>query len=82
MLSIRKIGILGRTYRHLNRYQKVLRVLFKYGFGDLVDILRVEQYLEMGRQLISRKDHERIEKLTRAGWLWRNSARHLSSWGR
>jgi ubiquinone biosynthesis protein len=66
MFSIRKIGVLGRTYRHLTRYQKVLRVLFKYGFGDLLDTLKVEQYLEVGRQLISRKDHVQIDKLTRA----------------
>lgn len=66
MFSIRKIGVLGRTYRHLKRYQQVLGVLFKYGFGDLLDTLKVEQYLEVGRQWISRKDHVQIDKLTRA----------------
>ncbi|MBW2615932.1 MAG: AarF/ABC1/UbiB kinase family protein [Deltaproteobacteria bacterium] len=66
MLSIRKIGVIGRTYRHLNRYRQILRVLFKYGFGDLVDILKIEQYLEIGLQMISRKRREKIEKLTRA----------------
>jgi ubiquinone biosynthesis protein len=66
MFSIRKIGVLGRTYRHLKRYQQVLRVLFKYGFGDLLDTLKVEQYLEVGRQWISRKNHDRTDKLTRA----------------
>ncbi|MCF8051840.1 MAG: AarF/ABC1/UbiB kinase family protein [Desulfobacterales bacterium] len=66
MLSIRKIGVLGRTYRHLNRYRQILGVLFKYGFGDLVDRLRIEQYLEIGLQVISRKKRERVERLTRA----------------
>ena len=66
MFSIRKIGVLGRTYRHLNRYQRILRVLFKYGFGDLVETLKIEQYLEIGLQLISRKRREQLEKLTRA----------------
>ncbi|MBW1703687.1 MAG: AarF/ABC1/UbiB kinase family protein [Deltaproteobacteria bacterium] len=66
MLSIRKIGVIGRTYRHLNRYRQILRVLFKYGFGDLVDILKIEQYLEIGLQMISKKRREKIEKLTRA----------------
>ena len=37
MLSIRKIGVIGRTYRHLNRYRQILTILFKYGFGDLLD---------------------------------------------
>jgi ubiquinone biosynthesis protein len=66
MLSIRKIGVFGRTYRHLNRYQQILRILFRYGFGDLVDTLKIEQYLEIGLQLISRKRRDQIEKLTRA----------------
>ncbi|MBW2646752.1 MAG: AarF/ABC1/UbiB kinase family protein [Deltaproteobacteria bacterium] len=66
MLSIRKIGVIGRTYRHLNRYRHILAVLFKYGFGDLVDVLKIEQYLEIGLQMISRKRREQVEKLTRA----------------
>ncbi len=66
MISIRKIGIIGRTYRHLNRYRHILAVLFKYGFGDLVETLKIEQYIEIGLQMISRKRRERLEKLTRA----------------
>jgi ubiquinone biosynthesis protein len=66
MISIRKIGIIGRTYRHLNRYRQILTVLFKYGFGDLVETLRIEQYIEIGLQMISRKRRERLEKLSRA----------------
>ncbi|MDA8141293.1 MAG: AarF/ABC1/UbiB kinase family protein [Desulfobacteraceae bacterium] len=66
MISIRKIGVIGRTYRHLNRYRQILGVLFKYGFGDLVETLKIEQYIEIGLQMISRKRRERIERLTRA----------------
>jgi ubiquinone biosynthesis protein len=66
VLSIRKIGIIGRTYRHLNRYRQILAVLFRYGFGDLVDVLKIEQYLEIGLQMISRKRREQVEKLTRS----------------
>jgi len=66
MLSIRKIGVIGRTYRHLNRYSQILTVLFKYGFGDLVDLLKIDQYIEIGLQMISRNGRERVEKLTRA----------------
>jgi ubiquinone biosynthesis protein len=66
MLSIRKIGVIGRTYRHLNRYRQILTVLFKYGFGDLVDVLKIERYLEIGFQMISRKRREQVEKLSRA----------------
>ncbi len=66
MLSIRRIGVIGRTYRHLSRYQQILRVLFKYGFGDLVDVLNIDQYLEVGLQFVSRGRRDHLERLTRA----------------
>jgi ubiquinone biosynthesis protein len=66
MISIRKIGVLGRTYRHLNRYRQILGVLFRYGFGDLIETLKIEQYIEIGLNMISRKRRERIEKLARS----------------
>jgi ubiquinone biosynthesis protein len=66
MVSIRKIGVLGRTYRHLSRYRQILAVFFRYGFDNLVDLLRIDEYIEIGLQLISRKPRERIEKLSRA----------------
>ncbi len=65
-LSIRKIGVISRTYRHLDRYQQILRVFFKYGFQDFVEGLKIEQYIEIGLQLISRKHREQTEKFTRA----------------
>lgn len=66
MLSIRKIGAIGRTYRHLNRYRQILTIFFKYGFGDLVELLKIEQYIEVGLQLISRKRRGRIDRFSRA----------------
>ncbi len=66
MLSIRRIGVIGRTYRHLNRYRQILQILFQYGFGDLLDTLKIEEYLGAGLQIIARKRKEHIEKLTRA----------------
>jgi len=63
---IRKIGILGRTYRHIQRYRQILTILFKYGFGDLVSSLKIEQYLDVGLQMISHKHREKIEVLSQA----------------
>ncbi|MBV5316700.1 MAG: AarF/ABC1/UbiB kinase family protein [Desulfobulbaceae bacterium] len=65
MFSIRKLGAIGRTYRHLNRYHRILRVLFKYGFNDLVDRLHIDQYLESGLQMINRKPREQVVRLSR-----------------
>ncbi len=66
MLSIRKIGVIGRTYRHLNRYRQILAVLFAYGFGDLVDLLKLDQYLAAGLKLISNDRTEPVARDSRA----------------
>ncbi len=66
MISIRKIGVIGRTYRNLNRYRQILAVLFKYGFDDIVELLKIDQYIEIGLQVISRNRGERVERLSRA----------------
>ncbi len=66
VLSIRKIGVAGRTYRHLNRYRQILAVLLKHGFGELVERLKVDQHLEVGLQVLSRKRPPREEPLTPA----------------
>ncbi len=65
MVSIRQLGVINRTYRHLTRYQRILRVLFKYGFTDLVDYLHIDQYLESGLQMINRKPREQLERHSR-----------------
>ena len=65
-MAIRKIGIVSRTYQHMNRYRQILTVLIKYGFGDVVDRLKIGQYLEIGLQMISRREHVPVEKHTRA----------------
>lgn len=53
-----------RTYRHINRYRQILMVLFRYGFGGLVDRLRIAHMLEAGWHLISRQDREHVEHLS------------------
>lgn len=63
-MAIRKIGVVSRTYRHVNRYRQILGVLIKYGFGGLVDTLKISQYLEVGWQLIVREKREHVERLT------------------
>lgn len=61
-----KIGRIGRTYRHMQRYRQIVTVLIKYGFGDLVDVLKIEQYLEIGLKIVSRKRRGKMESLSRA----------------
>jgi len=65
-MMIRKIGLVGRTYRHIARYSEILGVLFNFGFEDLVISLKVEHYLDLGRQLLFFKRKEKIEHYSRA----------------
>lgn len=36
------LQVLGRTYRHLNRYREVAAILARHGFGDLLHSLKIE----------------------------------------
>jgi ubiquinone biosynthesis protein len=66
MLSLRDLGIVGRTYRNINRYRQILTILFKYGFGNIIDVLKIDQYLEIGLKMISKARQDRVEKLSPA----------------
>ncbi|MDR3088604.1 MAG: AarF/ABC1/UbiB kinase family protein [Desulfobulbaceae bacterium] len=65
MFSIKRLSFIGRTYRHLNRYHQILRVLFKYGFGDLVGRLRIAECLECGLHMVRRGLKRRFTRLSR-----------------
>jgi ubiquinone biosynthesis protein len=64
-MIIRKIGTISRTYRHIERYVEILTVLFKYGFGDLISSLKIEQYIDLGRRVFSGKEREKLDSLSR-----------------
>jgi len=72
MLSLRKIGATARTYQHLDRYRQILGILFKYGFGEVIETLPLERYLEIGAKLLSRRrrreleEHSKPERLRKA----------------
>jgi ubiquinone biosynthesis protein len=65
MLTIRKIGAIGRTYRNLGRYRQILAVLFKYGFGEFIDTLNIEQYFEISMKMLFKKEPKNVDRLTR-----------------
>ncbi|MCP4023061.1 MAG: AarF/ABC1/UbiB kinase family protein [Desulfobacteraceae bacterium] len=66
MLSLKDFGAVGRTYRNINRYRQILTILFKYGFGNIINALNIDQYLEIGLKMISRARPEKVERLTPA----------------
>ncbi len=64
MLSLKDFDVVGRTYRNINRYRQILAILFKYGFGNIIDALNLDHYLEIGLKMISRTKSEPVERLT------------------
>jgi len=64
MLSLRDFDVVGRTYRNITRYRQILTILFKYGFGHIIEALKIDQYLEIGLKMISRDRPERLERLS------------------
>jgi ubiquinone biosynthesis protein len=64
MIDLGTIGAVGKTYRHINRYRQILTILVKYGFDNIIELLKIDQYLETGLQMISLKRRDRVEKLT------------------
>ena len=62
-MIIRKIGLIGKTYRHIERYAEILGVLFKYGFDDLIHKAKIEHYLDFGRRILGRRD-EKVQTLS------------------
>jgi len=64
MLDIKRIGNIGKTYKHLKRYRQILKVVIKYGFGNIIDILNINQYFEIGFHIFAdRNTGEIIETI-------------------
>jgi ubiquinone biosynthesis protein len=65
-MKIRKIETLTRTYRHFNRYTRILAILFKYGFGEFINRLPIHQIVGSGLQLFSKEDGGQLRRLPRS----------------
>ena len=62
MLKFGKIRVLGRTYRHVNRYRQIIGVFLKYGFEEI----RNSSYDKLSRNLIPKMKQAQVERLSRA----------------
>ena len=54
-IQVSKIGGIGRTYRHINRYREIVAILVKHGFGDAVEKLDLHKRLDFGKNFILRR---------------------------
>ncbi len=55
-----------RFFRNLGRSREIATVLLNYGFGDLVDRLKLRRYLQWGKRVLLRQSHEPINGRPRA----------------
>ena len=66
MLSIKTINRVGKRYRHLMRYQQIIGIILKYGFGNIIDAMQIDRYIESGLQLIPFVNvHDKVERYSR-----------------
>jgi len=62
---IRKIGMIGKTYRHANRYLEIIRILTKYGFSDIISQSKLESIFDFGKKIVFRQMDSRIDSLSK-----------------
>lgn len=56
-----------KTYRNIKRYRQIFSVLLKYGFDDIVERLKLDTIVKIGRKITrTGKSVERLEHLTTA----------------
>ena len=51
-ISIRKIGVISRTYRHIERYREIVAILAKNGFGEVLAKFDLPKHLDFGRGFV------------------------------
>ena len=56
-----KLISIPRTWRHLRRYNQVIRILLKYGFSDVVDAASKDLILRFGEKFIPRLKSDKKE---------------------
>ena len=62
---IRKIGIISRTYRHINRYSEIIAVLVKHGFGDFIASTHLDKYIDFGKRILPGEGVKPVSPLSR-----------------
>jgi len=43
---------IDKTYKNIRRFQQILGIIVKYGFGDILDRLKIEASIERGKQFL------------------------------
>lgn len=59
MLSFKTISNVTKRYRHLVRYQQIIGIIFKYGFENIIDAMKIDHYLD---KIVFSKPHEKLSR--------------------
>lgn len=59
-MVIREFRMLGRTYRHVNRFREIITVFAKHGFGDLFSRLQLDR--QLGTKFWRKKTAPEVER--------------------
>ena len=61
-----QVSRLTRTYRNIKRYRKILTILLRYGFDDVLDRLKIDYYIQLGKKIIPKFKAQELETITTA----------------
>lgn len=64
MLQIRKLKLISHSYRDIKRYNHILGVLFRNGFGDLCDRMDLDKKIKDAVNSLTHKKVEPTKQLT------------------
>lgn len=62
---INRTGFISRRYRHLKRYQEIISIIIRHGFGDFVTQTGIAKLVFLGRKTFTLKPSEEIQRLSR-----------------
>ncbi len=60
-----RIRTIGYTYKHIKRYQAIVIVLVKHGFGDMISHIHLPKHIDLGKKLLRRQADVKIKTYTR-----------------
>ena len=61
-----QVNRLTRTYRNIKRYRQILTILLRYGFDDVLDRLKIDYYIKLGKKILPKFKAQDLEAITTA----------------
>lgn len=59
MLTFKTVSKITKRYRHLVRYQQIIGIIFKYGFENIIDAMKIDHYIDI---IPFSKPHQKLSR--------------------